>query len=73
MAALDGTIYLVETNSRKILWSFPSGQSIYSSYQALPNHGSDNDSISEMDDFFIDCGDDWGLYVHGLGSKKVVR
>ncbi|KAH7849170.1 hypothetical protein Vadar_014075 [Vaccinium darrowii] len=71
VAALDGTIYLVETNSRKILWSFPSGQSIYSSYQALPNHGSDNDSISEMDDFFIDCGDDWGLYVHGLGSKKV--
>lgn len=66
MAALDGTIYLVEINSRKILWSFTSGQSIYSSYQALPNHFA-------PDDFFIDCGDDWGLYVHGPGHKKVVR
>lgn len=73
MAALDGTIYLVEINSRKILWSFTSGQSIYSSYQALPNHGSDNHNDSAPDDFFIDCGDDWGLYVHGPGHKKVVR
>lgn len=73
MAALDGTIYLVEINSRKILWSFSSGQSIYSSYQTLPSQGSDNNNNSEPDDFFIDCGDDWGLYVHGPGQKKVVR
>ncbi|THG08827.1 serine/threonine-protein kinase/endoribonuclease IRE1b-like isoform X1 [Camellia sinensis] len=71
VAALDGTIYLVETNSRKILWSFTSGPSIYSSYQALPpTHDSDNRNDSELQDFFIDCGDDWELYVHGPGYKK---
>ncbi|KAK9270987.1 hypothetical protein L1049_026575 [Liquidambar formosana] len=76
MAALDGTIYLVEINSRKIVSSFTSGPSIYSSYQAFLNHGSDNQIPSEMrNDFFIDCGDDWELYMHGsrFGKRKLSR
>ena len=73
MAGLDGTIYLVEINSRKLLWSFNSGPSIYSSYQALLNHESGNQDASAPHDFFIDCGDDWELYVHGPAYKKSVR
>ncbi|KAL2529748.1 serine/threonine-protein kinase/endoribonuclease IRE1b-like [Forsythia ovata] len=37
-AAPDGMVYLVEIGSGQILWSFTSGPSIYSSYQALPNN-----------------------------------
>ncbi|PSR99498.1 Endoribonuclease [Actinidia chinensis var. chinensis] len=70
VAGLDGTIYLVEINSRKLLWSFNSGPSIYSSYQALLNHESGNQDASAPHDFFIDCGDDWELYVHGPAYKK---
>lgn len=74
MAAPDGTVYLVEIHSGKVLWSFKSGPSIYSSYQALPSHEGDGHNASRhSDDFFVDCGDDWELYMHGNGLKKVVR
>lgn len=67
VAALDGTIYFVEASSRKILWSFASGSSIYSSYQAFLD--GDNDKQLSTD-FFIDCGDDWELYRHNISFGK---
>lgn len=63
VAALDGTIYLMEASSRKLLWSFRSGSPIYSSYQAILD--GDNDK-QPRNDFFIDCGDDWELYRHNI-------
>ncbi|XP_047978900.1 serine/threonine-protein kinase/endoribonuclease IRE1b-like [Salvia hispanica] len=72
LAAPDGTVYLVEIGSGKILWSFSSGPSIYSSYQQIPNHeGEKLNTSSDGDNFYIDCGEDWELYLHGTGLKKV--
>lgn len=74
MVALDGQIYLVDANSREILWSLSSGLPIYSSYQ-IPDHESSKDktNASELtNDFYVDCGDDWALYLHGNGFGKVV-
>lgn len=73
LAAPDGTVYLVEIGSGKILWSFSSGPSIYSSYQQIPNHeGEKLNTSTDGDNFYIDCGEDWELYLHGTGLKKVV-
>ena len=67
MVAPDGTISLMDVSSKKIIWSFASGPSIYSLYQALPDHEGDNGS------FFIDLGqDDWELYMHVNDSTAVV-
>ncbi|XP_071922923.1 serine/threonine-protein kinase/endoribonuclease IRE1b-like isoform X1 [Coffea arabica] len=72
VAAPDGTIYLVEINSGKVLWSFASGSPIYSSYQAVHhNEGQRNNATTWADDFFIDIGEDWQLYVNGNGLKNV--
>ncbi|KAL8150022.1 serine/threonine-protein kinase/endoribonuclease IRE1a-like [Apium graveolens] len=77
VVAPDGTISLMEMSTKKIIWSFASGPSIYSLYQALPNHEGDNGS------FFIDLGqDDWELYMHvndstavklGFSAEELVR
>ncbi|KAL8523998.1 hypothetical protein ACS0TY_013817 [Phlomoides rotata] len=73
LAAPDGTVYLVEVGSGKILWSFSSGPSIYSSYQQFPNHeGEKFNASTDSDNFYIDCGEDWELYMHGTGIKKVL-
>uniref|UniRef100_A0A5B6Z6V5 non-specific serine/threonine protein kinase n=1 Tax=Davidia involucrata TaxID=16924 RepID=A0A5B6Z6V5_DAVIN len=73
VAALDGTISLMEPKSRKILWSFTSGPSIYSSYQAPVDHHNDKENASGPGgSYFIDCGDDWELYMHNkLGKVKL--
>lgn len=72
LAAPDGTVYLVEIGSGKILWSFSSGPSIYSSYQQIPNHkGEKLNASADGANFYIDCGEDWELYMHGTGLKKV--
>ncbi|KAK4428316.1 Serine/threonine-protein kinase/endoribonuclease IRE1b [Sesamum alatum] len=72
VAAPDGTVYLVEIGSGKVLWSFSSGPSIYSSYQQVPNHeGEKLNASADGDNFYIDCGEDWELYMHGTGLKKV--
>ncbi|KAL5557696.1 hypothetical protein UlMin_033907 [Ulmus minor] len=71
---LEGKIYLVDTISKKILWSLPSGWPIYSSYQTIPNNESGKSKVngSELtNDFFIDCGDDWELYLHSKRFGKV--
>ncbi|CAI9115226.1 OLC1v1016069C1 [Oldenlandia corymbosa var. corymbosa] len=71
VAAPDGTIYLVEVSSGKILWSFSSGPSIYSTYKSLPDDGGEREKSDVAGDFYIDIGDDWQLYVHGNGIPKV--
>ncbi|PIN14666.1 Serine/threonine protein kinase and endoribonuclease ERN1/IRE1 [Handroanthus impetiginosus] len=74
LAALDGTVYLVDRSSGKIIWSFSSGPSIYSSYQQIPNHeGEKLNASAEGDNFYIDCGEDWELYLHGTGLKTKVK
>lgn len=68
VAAVDGTIHLVESKTMRIIWSFHSGPPIYTSYQAdfeLLN----SSSIS----FYIDSGDDWDLYVHSLQSGRTMK
>lgn len=71
-AALDGTISLRDSNGR-VLWTFGTGTPIYSSYQAPVQATVDQDNASELtNSFFIDCGEDWGLYAHGLlGRMKL--
>ncbi|KAG5529952.1 hypothetical protein RHGRI_030356 [Rhododendron griersonianum] len=75
VAALDGTIHLVEPKSGKDLWSFISGPSIYSSYQATVEHDDDDDkeNISRLSSFFIDCGDDWALYMNDAFGKRKLK
>lgn len=73
VAAPDGTVYMVEIGSGKVLWSFSTGPSIYSSYQQIPDHkGEKLNASSDGENFYIDCGKDWELYRHGTGLKKVV-
>ncbi|XP_043711056.1 serine/threonine-protein kinase/endoribonuclease IRE1a-like [Telopea speciosissima] len=76
VATPDGTIYSVDIESKKILWSFKSGPPIHSSYQAFLNHDKDKEKENASGlnyDFFIDSGDDWELYVHHRGSGKKMR
>ncbi|GAA0140298.1 endoribonuclease [Lithospermum erythrorhizon] len=70
VAAPDGTIYLVDRNSGNAAWSFATGVPIYSSYQALPSQDNELTSPAEGDNFYVDCGEDWELYIHGNGIKK---
>ncbi|KAJ6399765.1 hypothetical protein OIU77_020339 [Salix suchowensis] len=73
VAALDGTVHLVDTNLRKIRWSFPTGSPIYSSYQARVSSDDDrhNGSGLSKDLYYVDCGDDWELYVHSQRFGKL--
>ncbi|KAI3797162.1 hypothetical protein L1987_32415 [Smallanthus sonchifolius] len=69
VAAPDGTLYQVDITSGKILWSFPSGTPIYDAYQALNLEDDEHNSSRQHNKFYIDCGDDWQLYIHGMNSK----
>ncbi|CAH9073449.1 unnamed protein product [Cuscuta epithymum] len=72
VAAPDGMIHLVELSSGKILWSFTSGPSIYTSFQSLPdNHANDRNVSTEGEIFYLDCGEDWKLYLHGDDFDRV--
>ncbi|XP_041018882.1 serine/threonine-protein kinase/endoribonuclease IRE1a isoform X2 [Juglans microcarpa x Juglans regia] len=62
IAGLDGTVYLVESNSKRVIWSFTSGAPIYTSFQAPFSQDKDKENAGGR--FFIDCGDDWELYMH---------
>ncbi|CDP01775.1 unnamed protein product [Coffea canephora] len=73
VAALDGTIFLLELDSMKPLWSFESGSEIYSSYQAPVDEDKENTS-GLGSDYYIDLGDDWELYAHNrLGKLKLTK
>lgn len=69
VAAPDGTLYQVDISSGKILWSFPSGAPIYDSHQELNLEDDEHNSSKQHNKFYIDCGDDWQLYIHGKNSK----
>ncbi|CAN4123115.1 unnamed protein product [Withania somnifera] len=72
VAAPDGTVHLLDLKSGEDIWAFRSGSSIYSSYQALSYYQGDNNNVTiEEDNFYIDCGEDWKLYMHGNGFEKV--
>lgn len=71
VATSGGEFYLVDSNSKKIIWSFTSGTPIYSSYQAPTNYNKENASGSSRSPFFFDCGDDWELYIHTEHGRTV--
>ncbi|XP_042507610.1 serine/threonine-protein kinase/endoribonuclease IRE1a isoform X2 [Macadamia integrifolia] len=76
VASPDGTIYSVDIESKKILWSFKSGPPIYSSYQDLlnPDKDKEKENASGLNyNFFVYSGDDWELYVHYRNSGKKTR
>ncbi|KAJ4967257.1 hypothetical protein NE237_019106 [Protea cynaroides] len=76
IASPDGTIYSVDIESKKILWSFKSGPPIYSSYQALLNLDKDEEKENSSGlnyNFFVYPEDDWELYVHYIHSGKSTR
>ncbi|XP_052196647.1 serine/threonine-protein kinase/endoribonuclease IRE1a isoform X1 [Diospyros lotus] len=73
VAALDGKVQLVDTKSGQVLWSFTSGSSIYSSYQSPVEHDNDEENASRLSSFYIDCGDDWALYMHDAFGKRKLK
>ena len=76
VATLDGTMYLVdrqESGSMRVIWSFSTGSPIYRSYQAPINKDNDKQNASEARiSGFVECGDDWALYMHDKHFGKMV-
>lgn len=74
VAAPDGTLYQVDISSGRILWSFPSGAPIYDSHQAVNLEDDEHNSSRQQqhNKFYIDCGDDWQLYIHAKNTKAEV-
>ncbi|KAJ1403837.1 WD40/YVTN repeat-like-containing domain superfamily [Sesbania bispinosa] len=54
-------MYLVDSASGRVIWSFSTGSPIYHSYQV-----SNNDNVSGL----IECGDDWELIIHDTHFGK---
>lgn len=74
IAGLDGTVHLLNLDSMKSLWSFDSGPTIYSSYQAPLDEDNKENAIGTRSEYYIDCDDDWELYAHSkLGKVKLMR
>ncbi|QCD91217.1 serine/threonine-protein kinase/endoribonuclease IRE1 [Vigna unguiculata] len=69
VAALDGTVYLVDSDSGRVFWSFSTGSPIYYSYHVPINNPSHNFTA------FVECGDDWELIVHDahLGKQRLSK
>ncbi|KAK7309420.1 hypothetical protein RJT34_06130 [Clitoria ternatea] len=61
IAGLDGTMYLVEIDSGRVVWSFSTGSPIYHSYHASINNNNG----------LIECGDDWELIIHDTHFGKM--
>ncbi|GJU04573.1 serine/threonine-protein kinase/endoribonuclease IRE1b-like protein [Tanacetum coccineum] len=69
LAAPDGNIYQVNISSGKILWSIPTGPPIYDAHQSPNLEDDEHNSSRQQNNFYIDCGDDWQLYIHDKNSK----
>uniref|UniRef100_A0A7N0TQU9 non-specific serine/threonine protein kinase n=1 Tax=Kalanchoe fedtschenkoi TaxID=63787 RepID=A0A7N0TQU9_KALFE len=69
ISALNGTVLLVESKSQIPLWSFSSGPSIYSSYQA-PIDQYDESISANRRKYFIDIGEDWELSAYFWSNKQ---
>nr|KYP66589.1 Serine/threonine-protein kinase/endoribonuclease IRE1 [Cajanus cajan] len=57
-------MYLVDSVSGRVIWSFSTGSPIYHSYHAPINNPKDN--VTGL----IECGDDWELIVHDTHFGK---
>ncbi|CAM8986686.1 unnamed protein product [Rhodiola kirilowii] len=66
IAALNGTVQLVDSKSQIPLWSFSSGPAIYSSFQAP---AEDSGSGSQRK-YFIDISEDWELSAYFWSKKQ---
>ncbi|KAK7406943.1 hypothetical protein VNO78_08579 [Psophocarpus tetragonolobus] len=68
IAALDGTMYLVDSISGRIFWSFSTGSPIYHSYRAPVDNPMEHNFTG-----LIECGDDWELIFHDslLGKTRL--
>ncbi|KAM7260337.1 hypothetical protein ACFE04_016078 [Oxalis oulophora] len=66
VADLVGRVYLLDVRSGKIYWSFASGSPIYSSHHAkyLKDGIVEEHGVGQSKGFYVDCGDDWELYIH---------
>jgi serine/threonine-protein kinase/endoribonuclease IRE1 len=57
----------------RVIWSFSTGSPIYSSYQAPINKDrSKKNTSSAPTNGFVECGDDWSLYMHDKILGKMV-
>ncbi|KAI9083920.1 hypothetical protein K1719_034178 [Acacia pycnantha] len=71
VATLDGTMYLVEVGSMRVIWSFPTGSPIYRSYQAPLNKDNVKENVCALASGFLECGDDWALYIQSEHFGKM--
>ena len=72
VAAPNGTVYLIESDYKKVLWSFASGPPIYLSYQTPVHEDDEKDKLLGQSKYsFLDCGDDWELYMNNDYGKLV--
>ncbi|KAK4261619.1 hypothetical protein QN277_004588 [Acacia crassicarpa] len=71
VASLDGTMYLVEVGSMRVIWSFPTGSPIYRSYQAPLNKDNVKENVCALASGFLECGDDWALYIQSEHFGKM--
>ncbi|XP_056696765.1 serine/threonine-protein kinase/endoribonuclease IRE1a isoform X2 [Spinacia oleracea] len=70
VAAPNGTVCLIDSDSRKILWSFASGPPIYMSYHSPVQEYDEKDkAVAHSRYSFLDCGDDWELYLNSNYGK----
>lgn len=69
LAAPDGKIYQMDTSSGNILWSIPTGPPIYDAHQSHNLEDDEHNSSRQQNNFYVDCGDDWQLYVHYKNAK----
>ncbi|KAK7250757.1 hypothetical protein RIF29_33413 [Crotalaria pallida] len=75
IATLDGSMYMVDreaSGSMKVIWSFSTGSPIYHSYKAPINkdNGKENASAALISGF-VECGEDWALYMHDKHFGKM--
>ncbi|KAL5063565.1 hypothetical protein RYX36_025302 [Vicia faba] len=76
IATLDGTLYLMDSQDNApmtVIWSFSTGSPIYSSYQDSGNKECGQESnVSKVPvTGFVECGDDWSLYMHDKHFGKM--
>jgi len=68
-------MYLVDKSpgSMKVIWSFSTRSPIYQSYRAPIKGDTDKENASAaLPSGFMECGDDWSLYMHDRHFGKMV-
>ncbi|PWA62555.1 PUG domain-containing protein [Artemisia annua] len=62
----------MDISSGEILWSIPTGPPIYDAHQSPNLEDDEHNSSIQQNNFYVDCGDDWQLYIHDKNSKAEV-